>query len=350
MNGIYIHIPFCSSKCNYCTFASGYTGNEEEYFRALSDEIKHSYKPFLHVDTIYIGGGTPSKTAVGNIESLVKTLEREYDISAYKEFTIEANPESVTEDKISAYADMGINRLSLGVQSENDDVLSFLGRIHDSAMSVKALETIFRHFTNVSIDYIWGIEGNSIKVTLPEIFPVNHVSAYALSIDEGSIMKENRYTEKNEDDTVIEYADLLRQLREMGFKRYEVSNYARNGAVSVHNSLYWDRHNAYRGYGLSASSFYENRRMTNTWDMSKYLQGNICTEEEIIDKNTAYMESIMLGLRTSKGIDISLVNNAVADSLTGQGLAEIGHGRLYLTDKGFIVLDSIIQEIISEHK
>lgn len=349
MKGIYVHIPYCAAKCAYCTFISGMKGNEEAYFKALADEIMQSRAPVEKPDTVYIGGGTPSCVDIKYIEKTVEALNKRFDMSNIQEFTIEVNPESVNRSKTDSYKGLGINRISMGVQSENDDVLNMLGRIHKHSDSIRALDDISGQFENVSIDYIWGIAGNMIEMTIPESYPITHISSYCLSIDKGSRLEQNGFKQDDEEKLIKEYEGMLDSIRGMGFSRYEVSNYAVNGKESVHNSLYWDRRNIYAGFGIGASSYYDEKRIINSVTMEDYLSSNRGCIEEILDNGTQHMESIMLGLRTAAGIEQALAGQSahITEELSELGLIIVEMGRLRLTDKGFLLLDSIVEKYVN---
>ncbi len=346
MNGIYIHIPFCKSKCNYCNFASDNYNSYDEYFSSLEYEIRNKHRFFNIPDTIYIGGGTPSCIDEKFILNTIEIISETYDISSLKEFTIELNPESITKDKINHYLDYGINRFSMGVQSFNDDVLKFLGRAHNSQTAIRAVSMILHQSRNLSIDIIWGIPGYFINLEKLSNMPIQHISAYILSIEEGTAffkqgIKEKRGLEE-------EYKYVLSELRNNGFNQYEISNFSKPGYESIHNTLYWDRNNKYIGYGLSASGFDGHKRYNNTREMDLYFKDPLLSETEILSEKQIAIEDIMLKMRCVKGIDKSIygiIDKDLLEMMISDNLIEFSNGNLKATNRGFLVLNEIILKL-----
>ncbi|MDY6787425.1 MAG: coproporphyrinogen-III oxidase family protein, partial [candidate division WOR-3 bacterium] len=303
MHGIYIHIPFCRSKCRYCSFVS-YPGPDSRfiaaYFNALKEEINTRSKLSESVDSVYIGGGTPSLVNSDYIADILHMLNNEYDIKNSAEITIEMNPESVTSRKIESYMESGINRLSVGIQSMDNNVLKLLGRPHSRKEAEEALAIIESYSINTSIDLLWGIKGHLFECSVLDNHPsVTHVSAYMLTPESGSYFFDNDTDiEEDESGIISEYSSLLDELGNRGFERYEVSNYARDNMYARHNTLYWDIHNTYTGYGPSACSYNLSSRRTNTRDIALYTESPlVCTVESISDSKRQF-EEIMLGMRT----------------------------------------------------
>ncbi len=321
MKGIYIHVPFCKSKCTYCDFASfpKETGKIESYFACLYREIEGRGRSLQGktFDTIYIGGGTPSFVESKFIVGAIKQIKKFFTLSNSPEITIEINPGTVDEKKIKDYLDAGINRFSIGLQTGYDDQLKKLNRIHtakDFLLTCKLLKG-----QNISADVLLGLSGQTLDqvkktIDLAIVGGVSHISTYALTPEVGTpIYSEYLNGELLSDDEVADiYDGVVEYLKEKGFNRYEVSNFAKAGYESKHNLNYWQR-GEYIGLGVSASSFIDNRRFTNTFKIDEYLNAIIFNKtpeisSDEINEDDAKFEFIMLGLRTAKGISIKEFN------------------------------------------
>ncbi|MFO8061399.1 MAG: radical SAM family heme chaperone HemW [bacterium] len=355
MHGIYIHIPFCRSRCGYCSFVSYPSPDNqliENYFNALKEEIHTRQKQSESADSVYIGGGTPSLVDSDHIAEILSIVNNEYNIKNSAEITIEMNPESVTSRKIQCYTDSGINRLSVGIQSINNNALKLLGRPHTREEAQAALDIIESYSINTSIDLLLGIKGHSFECSVLDSYPfINHVSAYMLTPESGSYFFDNNVDiEADESGIISEYSTLLSELRSRGYERYEVSNYARANMYARHNTLYWDIHNTYTGYGPSACSYNRSRRRTNTGDITRYIKDPLACTEETVSHSKRQFEAIMLGMRTTEGIDY----NSYSDMLDmkqvrdyeERGLITLEDGRLRATDRGFLLLNSITVDIV----
>ncbi|MEO0238173.1 MAG: radical SAM protein, partial [candidate division WOR-3 bacterium] len=230
--GIYIHIPFCDGKCFYCNFVSGRFDEDliRKYFKSLTFEIVDRKKFFDSVDTIYFGGGTPSSVDLEYIKKIFNVLKDNYDFQNLKEITIEMNPESTTEEKIQFYKELGFNRFSLGIQSFDGNVLKLLGRLASVEKIFKVL-SLFNENDNLSVDFIYGIKGHKIDISPIKNFPVKHISAYILTLEKGAKLFGS---ELENEDIEEEYYFLLDELKNFGFKRYEVSNFSKEGFRSLH--------------------------------------------------------------------------------------------------------------------
>jgi len=350
--GIYVHIPFCRSRCGYCSFVSQVhcSGSEDAYFDALCREIRQKETFFEKADTIYVGGGTPSIAADKNIERTVYELKNRYDASILKEFTIEMNPESVTREKISFYKSIGADRFSLGVQSFDNRVLRILGRPHGRREIVRALE-MFGMEDNLTIDLIWGVTGFRQNVSFIDDYPIKHVSTYMLTLEEKTPLFNAGYRVKGDSSVEKEYFILLEELYRRGFERYEVSNFAKKGCESVHNSAYWDIDSVYAGYGASAASYDGEERAQNSDSIEDYVKsGGRLEYRERIDEKKRALERIMLSMRTSRGLlleDSSRmhIDSDKASDFIRTGKLELKENRLKLTDSGFLVMNYILSEI-----
>jgi len=329
--GIYIHMPFCVQKCRYCAFLSFDAENSprREYMEALCEEIRlrsaaddacgAASGP---VSSVYIGGGTPSVMDISQLSEMVKLLRRSYDIMPDAEFTLEANPatlgrkDGVTLAKLQAYKFMGVNRLSMGVQSMDNDRLHFMGRIHTPENVRRDMELIRKKgFDNVSLDLMFSVPGQTTADALCDIEKVlelgpEHISCYSLQIEEGTpfgdMAANGELIEVSDEEDRATYHEICRILRESGYEHYEISNFAKPGYRSRHNSLYWNMDD-YIGLGLGASGFTGGVRYKNTEDLEEYIalisEGRLPTAEEHV--NTAFdniSEAVFTGLRRTEGV------------------------------------------------
>ena len=321
MSGIYIHIPFCKSKCTYCDFASypKELCKTESYFACLYREIEARGRELSNktFDTIYIGGGTPSIVPAEYILGAIRQVKKFFSLSSNPEITIELNPGTVDENKIKTYKSIGINRFSIGLQTGFDEQLKKLNRIHtakDFLLTCNLLKG-----ENISADILLGLSGQTLEqvkksVDLALAGGVSHISAYALTPEVGTpIYTDYLNGELLSEDEVADIYDGLRAyLKEKGFYRYEVSNFAKKGFESKHNYNYWER-GEYIGLGVSASSFINDRRFTNTFSIDEYMNSVIYNKSpeissDIISEDDAKFELIMLALRTEKGLSIEKYN------------------------------------------
>lgn len=316
---IYIHIPFCDGKCYYCNFCSGkFEKYKDKYFEFLINEIQSKSLEFkdCSIKSVYLGGGTPSSVETLYIQNIANTLKNNYNILYDCEFTIEANPCSVTEDKLIKYKELGINRISFGVQSLDDNLLSLVGRRHTANQAISAIRLAKKcGFTNISADLLIGIP-NQIKTQLSNslkklvALDITHISTYMLMIEDDTKIKQmydsKKYDFPSDDDCVDMYNDTLNYLEKNGFHRYEISNFSKSKFESKHNLNYWEL-GEYIGFGISAHSFLNNRRIANASTFKEYF--SFKKDIENISKDEAVEEYIMLGLRTSRGIDCELLKS-----------------------------------------
>lgn len=368
---IYVHIPFCKSKCRYCDFNSYPNCNDTtilRYLNGLKQEISLAGRVYgnAKIDTVYIGGGTPSILREEWIISICDALKNSFDLSQVKEWTIECNPESITDSKLKAYKKCGINRLSIGVQSLSDDNLRAVGRVHDSKCALEKLRLAREYFSNVSCDLIVGLPydnanliANEIKTLAPL---VEHISMYELILEEGTPLFEQVKSGNISllsDDEVQDIFDIaIQTAKEQGLMRYEVSNFARENKHSLHNYGYWIREE-YLGFGAGAHSLIKHIendqkyevRYSNFKDLSTYLTAvenakgydDINRDEhEILSEKDIKNEQIMLGLRTLKGVESSLLN--LPQNL--KSFFEEESGYTHLTQEGIAVMNSILTELL----
>jgi len=375
MAGIYIHIPFCKSFCSYCDFYS-ITDNslKDALVQAVIREssLRSSYLEGEIVETVYFGGGTPSLLEPATAANLISDLKKKFPFSDDTEITFEVNPDDVYEGLFIELKKAGINRISLGVQSWDDKRLRYLGRRHDAAQSARALEMVFREgIKNVSVDIIYGVPGMTsadLKADLEKTFafPVTHLSAYHLTVEEGTrfgrMKKEGKLKETDEETSASMFSLLGKVCREHGFIHYEISNFAKEGYISRHNSSYW-KQVPYLGLGPSAHSFDGRSRQWNVADVRKYVKaissGEIPCEREELDRITVFNEYVMTSLRTMWGIDLTHVeefyDKELHDylvNLSGKyiryGLMKREKNTLVLTDQGRMISDNIIAELLAD--
>ncbi len=308
LQGLYVHIPFCLKRCRYCSFYST-TGNidEENYLEALFNHFKfllerYNFNPLFQ--TLYFGGGTPSLMSLNFFSRFLVKLSKFMDIDKLKEITIEANPETLTGDYLKGLRKIGVNRISIGVQSTDNLILKKLGRVHDAAGAIKSVEHALEHFENVSVDFMIGIKGQENKAVeeifnFPFLKDVKHISVYML---EG---EKNRDLKADDDYCAEIYRETVQFLEDIGFLQYEISNFAKKGFESRHNSLYWQGNN-YLGLGVSAHSFKleENRgvRFSEQSTYPDFLQKKYVQESYNLDSDDLIKEFFMLGLRMKKGV------------------------------------------------
>jgi len=374
--GLYIHIPFCHSKCGYCDFYS-VTNSElmPDFIHALKKEIEYYARQSefqTEYDSIYLGGGTPSLLGLTDIEQILSSVIKYFTISADVEITLEANPGTLNLEKLRGIRSAGINRLSLGVQSFIDLELKFLGRIHNVQEAehtlVQALET---GFSEMSIDLIFALPGQStadwefsLKRALS--FQPHHISAYNLIIEEGTpfySFRQNGLWKSAEADHEADFFILTEDiLRESGYLHYEVSNYAKSDMnISRHNYKYW-QHTPCLSFGPSAHSFWPNRRWQNVRSVSDYIQiiqrgqRPVTFQEQLTDKQILY-EHVFLALRTYQGINLSEFENAFnldflniyqrpVQNLLENALAVLDNEYFKLTSKGMLLCDEILPQFI----
>lgn len=369
--GIYIHIPFCVSKCRYCAFLSGPVDGDtvKEYVRALERELC-SYKDELAdrvFDTVYFGGGTPSLLEPEAIKSVLDTLRCCFALEEDAELTLEANPgtlgstDAEIRERLAGYKAAGINRLSMGAQSMDDKRLSYLGRIH-SADDVRRDFRLAREagFDNISLDLITAVPGMSLEDALWDVEEIislgpEHISMYTLQLEEGTAL--HRAWERGEFELMDEDADremyhsCSKALEKAGYLRYEISNFARDGRMSRHNSKYWDM-SEYLGAGLGASGYVGGVRYRNTEVMEEYLQGRARAEEHVNTRDDDISEAVFTGLRRRDGILMSEICKDFRKhyddvwsevlSFAEDGFLIIDGDRMRLTDKGIDISNRIM--------
>lgn len=349
---IYIHIPFCEQKCNYCAFNSFCASDciKEQYIDLLCSEIRRR-KCDKIVKTIYIGGGTPSILNENQISKIVNALYETFDVYDNAEFTIEANPNSITESLLQTWKKLRVNRLSIGVQSLKDSSLKKIGRLHDKKTALEKIKLARKYFDNVSADLIVGLEKESGKdlcsyaKQLLEL-GVKHISCYLLEIYENTKLYQmiecKKYTPLSDDLTIGAFNKLSNYLCDNGLERYEISNFAYPGYESKHNLNYWSR-GEYLGFGLSAHSFVEGKRLKNADDLEDYEKGKIQTE--FLTKQEQIEEIIMLGLRCKLGVDLAEIEKLGYNLTENQYYKEYISNDILIRKGNFVYLNPVFYHI-----
>ena len=372
--GIYIHVPFCRSKCQYCDFYS-LTAKDDKlmdgYLKAICAHIKESgaLAPDYKVDTIFFGGGTPSFFGADGIATIMTAIRRNFDVDTNAEITFEANPDSVSDKFLSRMRAEGFNRVSLGIQCDDDEILKKIGRPHDYAQAVSAVQRIRKAgFRNLSLDLMYGLPGQTLtgwKDTLERVLTLNpeHISCYGLKLEEGTPMYDyQEFLNLPDDDLQADmYLAAVEILRGKGFRQYEISNFARKGLYSRHNMKYWTG-GEYLGFGPNASSDFAGKRFTIVRDLQGYIDGikgngEVLTDIEEIPLRERAGEYLMMRLRTSAGIikeeyerQYLLPFGPLEEAL--EKYRSFGHaarneeGRWRLTPKGFLISNSIISDLL----
>lgn len=368
---LYIHIPFCVKKCAYCDFLSGPADEEtmEYYVRALIREIEsiESMKEMYRVVTVFVGGGTPSVLGGEQIERIFAALREKFAMESVREVTIEANPGTVTREKLKAYRSAGINRISFGLQSANNGELKQLGRIHTYEEFLESYMLAREEgFDNINIDLISAIPNQTVeswKSTVDRILKLQpeHISAYSLIVEEGTPFEKmygedgNRKEElPSEEEERLIYQKTKKWLQEAGYERYEISNYAKKGYACRHNLGYWER-KEYLGLGLGASSLIGNVRFQNTEEMKTYLKYSDDVRkrkqnEEVLKKEEELEEIIFLGLRKKDGIskkEVDFFCGEQIEKMICQGFLEEKDGNIRLTERGIDISNYVFAEILA---
>ena len=370
MSGIYLHIPFCKSKCAYCNFFSLVTEKKmDDYVLALKKEIinRKSYLGDDVVKTIYFGGGTPSLLPVKYVDEILELLHENYNIISNPEVTLEINPDTIDKDKMMALKHLGVNRMSVGIQSFNDDDLRYLGRRHDSRHALQVLDDLSSvGFDRITLDLIYGmptLTEEKWNHNLDIFFStgISHLSAYALTVEPKTILgqkiEKEELQEVSEEETIRHYNILVERTKENGFEHYEISNFAKEGCRSQHNSIYW-QDVKYLGLGPSAHSYDGNSRQWNVSNLTKYIQfvnADIDTdtdadtdmgryyEREILSKEDKFNEYVMTSLRTSWGCNVEKIERDYGKSYAHNFLKDIkkylDSGIMLMKDNNFILTD-----------
>ena len=364
MAGIYIHIPFCKQACNYCNFHFATSLHyKNELIAALFKEIelRKEYLKNETVETVYFGGGTPSLLSVEECQSIIDACKSQFIVSAGAEITLEANPDDITDEKLSDWKTSGVNRLSIGIQSFFEDDLQWMNRAHNAKQAVDSLHSAIKQFNNITIDLIYGhplLTDEKWKQNVDTVIKLNipHISCYALTVEPKTpldkLIREHKKEDVEPDKQAKQFLLLMDWLNEAGYEHYEISNFAKPGMRSKHNSSYWSG-KKYLGIGPSAHSFDGVSRQWNIANNKLYIEsttnGMLPEEGEILTDVQRLNEYIMTSLRTMEGLDLSRVSSQELGIRsrkfidTGKMIEE--NGFLKLTREGKLFADGIAAEL-----
>ena len=363
--GIYVHIPFCKQKCIYCDFPA-YQNLEEyydTYLYALVQEMTMFGDAYPKsrtklVDTVYFGGGTPTELSLLQLEQILNTIKTTYNVSPDCQFTIESNPGEVDQAYLKGLHKLGFSRISFGVQTFNDKSLVSLHRSHNREDAINAVQWAFKEgFQDINIDLIYGLPNQTTdeinkNLDIVSTLPINHISTYGLQVERGTrlyhLVEKELISLPDESLEDRMYETMMQGIQELGFERYEISNFAKNGAYSTHNLKYW-QYSDYLGFGAGAHSFFEGIRRVNNRNVMPYARKIDCFEfpivdEEIISQQRAIEDYCFLALRTKWGINTTVFFekfNVTLDSIYGSILQE-------LIEKDLIVKDGKSYHLTSE--
>ena len=374
MAGIYIHIPFCKSRCKYCDFFSTtHLEKRAQYVAALLEEWRmraHEVNGPIH--TIYIGGGTPSMLDDSSLQMIIEAIRRESSLNStaiseplqgdeamLQEITMEANPGDITLERAQAWRKMGINRLSIGVQSLDDELLQLIGRRHTAEQARKAVAVAqAAGFDNISIDLMYALPSQTMEQWQKDVaealqMGVQHISTYGLIYEEGTVLMtllDHGVIEAVDEDTEMQMYDyLVEQLAANNLEHYEVSNFALPNRQSRHNSSYWNN-TPYIGLGAGAHSYDGQVRQWNISDLDTYIAQAMAhqlqPEKEVLSEEQRHTERVMLGLRTNRGIGIDEIDRSKAQPYIAQGMLIEKDNRIVATTKGYHILNRIIEDLI----
>jgi len=373
MAGIYIHVPFCKKRCIYCDF---FTRTDLSYKKKYTDAIckeitlRKDYIKKESVKSIYFGGGTPSLLKNNDFEQVFETISSCFEIVSDAEITLEANPDDLSEEYINTLISLPFNRISIGIQSFNDQELKFLNRRHSSDKAIHAVKQCKElGFNNISIDLIYGIPGQTRHIWESNLdtaisLNVQHISAYHLIYEEGTplyrLLKKGNILPVDEELSVDMFSTMIDKLSDAGFIHYEISNFAKEGYYSRHNSSYWQGEK-YLGIGAAAHSFDGESRAWNISSINEYIQGvennSLKFETENLDNHTRYNDFILTGMRTIWGVDLNKLEERFGSDLMNyclknvnkyirQGLVVNAGDILKLTKEGIFLSDSIMSDLM----
>ena len=373
MAGIYLHIPFCKTRCIYCDFYSTTRSElKTRYVRALCQELamRKDYLKGEDIETVYFGGGTPSQLEKEDFEQIFDTIRTHYGLSHWQEITLEANPDDLTSEYLKMLSSLPFNRISMGIQTFDDPTLKLLKRRHNARTAIEAVHRCREAgFQNISIDLIYGLPGetkerweNDLRQAVS--LNVEHISAYHLIYEEDTpiynMLKQHQICEVDEDSSLEFFTLLIEYLQKAGYEHYEISNFCKPGMYSRHNTSYWQGI-PYLGCGPSAHSFDGGSREWNVASLNQYLssieQGQRQHETEQLDTQTRYNEYIITGMRTMWGISTEELKKKFGDRLwkycleqassyLENGKLELHNDRLKLTREGIFISDGIMSDLL----
>ena len=373
MAGIYIHIPFCKRRCIYCDFFSTTQSDQKStYVRALCEElrIRKDYLQEEDIETIYLGGGTPSQLSQKELESIFTTIYNIYKVKENAEITLEANPDDLTPEYVTMLCQLPINRISMGIQTFQENTLKLLHRRHTAQQAVEAFHRCREAgYQNISIDLMYGLPGETLEMWIHDLKQAidlhpEHISAYHLIYEEGTVLwklrEECQVKEADEDLSVSLFSTLIDMLTQAGYQHYEISNFCLPGLHSQHNSSYWTGKN-YLGCGPSAHSYNGFSRQWNVASLDKYMtgisSGQPDFELEKLDLYTRYNDFVITSIRTCWGMPLSRLQTEYSEELyhyclrmakphLEQGVLQLQDEVLKLTSKGIFVSDGIMSDLL----
>lgn len=372
MAGIYIHIPFCKTRCLYCDFYTGTDESQKDNFvNAVCKEILLRKNELNEpIQTVYFGGGTPSRLHVQHFQQILDAIHQHFRVDNDAEITLEANPDDLSWEYVCTLRDLSFNRISIGIQSFDDDELRFLSRRHSAQQAIEAVKNCQRAgFANISIDLMYGLPRQTLEIWKRNLqqamkLDIQHISAYHLIYEENTgmhrLLSAGKIIPVHEEVSTDMFALLIDTLSEYGFEHYEISNFAKNGAYSRHNTSYW-KNEPYLGLGAAAHSFDGHSRSWNVSDLSVYIQsinqGNVCFEKEILSAKDNYNEFIMTGLRTMWGVDLRQLRCLFGEKMEmyclqnaqkhlNNGQLKIEKQHLKLTREGIFISDGIMSDLM----
>lgn len=372
MAGIYLHIPFCKQACNYCDFHfSTSLKMKASFVDALLTEIELRKSVFDQqtINSIYFGGGTPSLLSEEDLTRIFETLFTSFRVSPLAEITLEANPDDLSPDKIKVLKNTPINRLSIGIQSFRDEDLRFMKRAHNAKEALSSIKSCKQAgFTNLSVDLIYGTPGMDTSAWLENLniafdLDIPHISSYALTVEPNTELHHQILHQKvsnvDENQSAAQFELLTSQMKRNGYEQYEISNFCKPGAYSKHNSSYWKK-DMYLGLGPSAHSFYDNKRLWNVSNNTKYVkslaQNLLPLQEEVLSLEDRYNEYVMTSLRTKWGCSIAEIETNFSSELAAYFRNEIEryvfsqnvlvkNEVYYLSEKGKLLADKIASDL-----
>lgn len=371
MAGIYIHIPFCKQSCSYCDFHfSTSLKHKPDLVKGILSEIELRKEQLTgEINTLYFGGGTPSMLKGDELSRIIDGVYKNYNVASEIELTLECNPDDLSQKKLKELQSSGVNRLSIGVQSFNNEELAFFNRAHNSTeaeSSIKRSQDV--GFENITIDLIYGSPILTDKIWLENLQKVNnfnvpHLSAYGLTVEPKTKLAHQielgQLPQLNDDNMIAQFKTLIEKTAAFGMTQYEVSNFGKEGFYSKHNSNYW-KGEEYLGFGPSAHSYIGNKRVWNVANNIKYIKAlvnkKVFFEEEIIDEKTAFNEYVLTRLRTIWGIDVKYISNNFSDEINdhfkveikpylNSSYLEIEKNTITLTQEGIFIADKITSDL-----
>jgi len=364
---LYIHIPFCRRKCFYCSF-SIFIG-KEKHVCAYLDCLKKEARQYSgeKINTVYVGGGTPSYLSGQNIKSLFNIIKSNFLLTDDAEITFEANPEDVNIEKLRYLKQEGVNRLSLGIQTLNERFLRQIGRGHSRDDVLKAVSLIRKEgFENLNLDLMYGFDGQSksdLETDIKDISALEseHLSLYTLTVEKNSKFHAANVKQKEPEELAQQFLFVKKMVRDFGYKQYEISNFAKPGRESKHNINYWEAGN-YIGLGMAAHSHFNGKRIWNVDSYVKYIkmmqdEGNAAGGQEILSRQSRFLEALVFGLRMTKGVNVGRLESQFAHKLDNKRKSEITYlieskmlslkgKNLKATQKGQLVLDEISVRLV----